>query len=183
LAGLCVTFYGASFPFHTFAQKYLVEAHGISNAQASLLTATPTCMALVATPFVGWLVDRVDHRLGFLILGSSLMFAAFLAFCSCRVMPVLPILLMGAAYAPVPTVMWPSVARIVPSGDMGKAYGLMAWFESLGLGGCNLLIGWVHGRARAGTANPHGHQAGMGPLSILTLLGLLFNLRIRRRRL
>lgn len=108
---------------------------------------------------------------------------AHLAFCSGRVTPVLPILLMGASNSLVPTVMWPSVARIVPSCDLGKAYGLMAWSESLGLGGCNLLIGWVHDRARAGAANPHGYQAGMELLSVLTLLGLLSTLCIHRRRL
>lgn len=48
--------------------------------------------------------------------------------------PVVPLVLMGIAYAILAASLWPLVALIVPKQILGTAYGLMQSILSLGLG-------------------------------------------------
>ena len=180
---LCVTFYAGIFPFQTFAQKFFIEAHGVTASRAAMLVGIPTVIAMVATPLFGLLVDRIGRRTLLMLVGTALLAPTYLMLGYGRQGLVLPVVLMGIAFALVPAVMWPAVILIVPQGSLGKAFGLMSLIQSIGLMGFNTLIGWANDAARAGEANPAGYHLGMWLFTGSLLLGLLFAFLLRRQEL
>lgn len=57
IAALCLTFYGCIFPFETFGQKFLIDAHHVSPQTAALLVGMEPFFSLVGMPIFGMLVD------------------------------------------------------------------------------------------------------------------------------
>ena len=177
---LCLSFYAGIFPFQTFAQKFFIEAHGASASRAALLVGIPTVIAMLATPLFGLLVDRIGHRTRCMALGTALLAPTYLLMAYSH-QTVLAMTMMGVAFALVPAVMWPSVMLIIPQAKLGKAFGLMALIQSLGLTGFNFLIGWVNDAQRASEANPDGYRLGMWLFSGSVLVGLGFAILLWRR--
>ena len=177
---LCICFYAGIYPFQTFAQKFFIEAHGASASRAALLVGIPTVIAMVATPLFGLLVDRIGHRTRCMALGTALLAPTYLLMAYSHLM-VVPVVMMGIAFALVPAVMWPSVMLIIPQAKLGKAFGLMSLIQSLGLTGFNFMIGWVNDARRAGEANPGGYRLGMWLFSGSVLIGLGFAILLWRR--
>jgi MFS family permease len=178
---LCVTYYSGIFPFQTFAQKFLIEARGVSAARASMLAGIPTIIALVASPLCGLLADRVGRRTQFLAAGTLLLVPVYLLMACTRLDLALPMALMGASFALVPAVLWPAVMLVVPRGQLGTAFGLMQMVQAFGLVGFNFLIGWANDACRAGEANPGGYRLGMALFTTTVLAGLGIALALRRR--
>lgn len=178
---LCITFYAGVFPFQTFAQKFFIEAHGISASRASLLVGIPTAVAIVLTPLFGLMVDRIGHRARFMALGTALLAPTYLMMAYGRMNLLLPVAMMGVAVALVPAVMWPAVMLLVPHGKLGKAFGLMSLIQSIGLSGFNFMVGRANDWQRASESNPAGYRLGMWLFSGSVLLGLGFAVKLWRR--
>ena len=181
VALLCVTFYAGIFPFQTFAQKFLIEARGVTAYQASVLVGIPTVIAMVGSPLFGLLVDRVGRRALFMAAGTALLVPTYLLLGYGHLGLYLPMVMMGVAFALVPSVMWPAVMLIVPREELGKAFGLMSMIQSFGLCGFNFLIGWVNDAAGAGETHPAGYHPGLWLFTGSVLLGLVFALMLRHR--
>ena len=126
---------------------------------------------------------RIGRRTLLMLVGTALLAPTYLMLGYGRQGLVLPVVLMGIAFALVPAVMWPAVMLIVPQGSLGKAFGLMSLIQSIGLMGFNTLIGWANDAARAGEANPAGYHLGMWLFTGSLLLGLLFAFLLRRQEL
>jgi MFS family permease len=126
------------------------------------------------------MVDRIGHRARCLALGTALLVPTYLLMAYSHLM-VVPMAMMGIAFALVPAVMWPSVMLIIPQAKLGKAFGLMSLIQSLGLTGFNFMIGWVNDARRAGEANPGGYRLGMWLFSGSVLAGLGFAILLWRR--
>ena len=180
---LCITFYAGIFPFQTFAQKFFIEAHGATAYRASLLVGIPTTIAMVATPLFGLLVDRIGHRTLLMMLGTALLVPTYLMMGYGHLGLVVPMVMMGLAFALVPAVMWPAVMLLVPQEKLGKAFGLMSLIQSIGLSGFNFLIGWANDSGRASEAHPGGYHLGMWLFTGSLLLGLGFAFLLRRQEL
>lgn len=178
---LCVTYYAGIFPFQTFAQKFLIEAHRISAARASMLMGIPTVIAMVASPLFGLLADRVGRRTRLMAIGTVLLLPIYLLLGYTHLPLAVPMVLMGISFALVPAVMWPSVMLVVPHNQMGTAFGLMQLVQSFGLVGFNCLVGWVNDACGAGEANPGGYRAGMWLFTATVAAGLAVALVLRRR--
>ena len=181
VALLCVTFYAGIFPFQTFAQKFLIEARGVTASRASVLVGIPTVIAMVGSPLFGLLVDRIGRRALFMAGGTALLVPTYLMLGYGHLGLWVPMVMMGVAFALVPAVMWPAVMLIVPREDLGKAFGLMSMIQSFGLCGFNFLIGWVNDAAGASEAHPAGYNPGLWLFTGSVLLGLVFALLLRRR--
>ena len=52
-------------------------------------------------------------------------------------------IILGIAFALVPSAMWPSVAKIFPVKQLGTAYALIFFIQNIGLWGIPVLIGNV----------------------------------------
>jgi len=158
IAALCVTFYGCIFPFETFGQKFLIEARHVSPQTASLLVGMEPFFSLIGMPIFGLLVDRYGHRSLAMMCGSLLIVPAFPMLGFTNIQPVIPMAMMGVAFALVPAVMWPALVYVVDRSRLGLANGMLDSVQQLGLVIINLLIGWTNDHWLASAANAAGYR-------------------------
>lgn len=180
IAALCVTFYGCIFPFQTFGQKFLIESRGLSPQTASLLVGMEPLFSLFGMPIFGHLVDRYGRRSLFMMCGSLLLVPAFLILAYTNVHAVVPMAMMGVAFALVPAVMWPSLAYVVERSRLGMANGMLDTIQQIGLVIINLLIGWSNDRWLASAANPGGYHLSMSIFTGIAVLAVLCAFALRR---
>ncbi|HWQ08053.1 MAG TPA: MFS transporter, partial [Holophaga sp.] len=170
----CVAFYAGIYPFLTFAQKFFAHAHGATPGQASLFVGLVTVMAMVLTPIFGLLADRIGRRCLLILAGTVLLVPAYLLMAYTRISLAIPMGLMGLAFSLVPAVLWPAVMLIVPHGKLGKAFGLLALIQSIGLTGFNFLVGWANDVSGASATHPGGYAPGMWLFTLTTSAAVVF---------
>jgi MFS family permease len=173
IAALCVTFYGCIFPFETFGQKFLIEARHVSPQQASLLVGMEPFFSMVGSPIFGYLVDRYARRSLFMMFGSLLLVPVFLMLGFTNIPPVIPMAMMGVAFALVPSVMWPALVYVTDRSKLGLANGMLDTVQQVGLVVINLLIGAANDRWLASAANPAGYHASMWIFTVIAILAVL----------
>jgi len=161
IAALCITFYGCIFPFETFGQKFLIEARHVSPSTASLLVGMEPLFSLIGMPICGLLVDRYGHRSLLMMCGSLLLVPAFPMLGTPGIPPVIPMAMMGVAFALVPAIMWPALVYVVDRSRLGLANGMLDSVQQLGLVIINLLIGWTNDHWLASATNPAGYRASL----------------------
>lgn len=178
---LCVTFYSAVFPFRSFAIKFYMEAHGLSRESAGFYNSILPMASMIATPFIGLLVDFIGKRALLMMFGSILLLPVYLMRAYLGVSLVIPIVMMGISFSLIPAVMWPSVAYIVEEKRLGTAYSVMTLIQQVGVFAFNWIIGLSNDFAGASSANPGGYNLGMWLFSILGILGFVFAYMLRKR--
>lgn len=149
VAGLCVLFYSAIFPFQKFATGMLESRLDMSAAEAAKLFSYLPIGAMVLTPLLGAFIDRKGKAATMLMLGSLLVIICHL------ILGLVPeasfsygialaaILLLGVSFSMVPAALWPSVPKLVENKVLGSAYSIIFWIQNIGLLLTPLLIGWV----------------------------------------
>ena len=195
VVGLCLTFYSAIFPFRTFAIDFLTNRiltdHGgigaseamrvLAHQRAGMFNSLLPLSAMVATPLIGLLSDRVGKRAFFMMFASILLMPVYLLMGYTNISLLLPLCMMGIAFSVIPAVMWPSVAYIVDPKRLGTAYALMTLIEQVGFFVMNLLIGKANDYGHAGLGNLEGYRLGMLIFSVLGFVGLAFAILLRIR--
>ena len=158
LLALCVLWYSVILAFRsTFSIKYFQHTHGLDLATAGEMNSYVFLAAVFATPAFGWMCDRLRRYAPFLAFGALLLPIALAIMALTPWSLWLPTALIGASYSLVPAVMWPLTSRLVSPGRFGTAIGLMWVAQNAGIGGANLLAGWLNDRAAASAANPAGY--------------------------
>jgi len=180
IAALCITFYGCIFPFETFGQKFLIEARHLSPQQASLLVGMEPFFSMVGAPIFGYVVDRYARRSLFMLFGSLLIVPVFLMLGYTDIPPVIPMAMMGVAFALVPAVMWPALVYVVEKSRLGIANGMLDTMQQIGLVAINLLIGRANDRWLASAIYPAGYHASMWMFTAIALLAVLCALALWR---
>jgi len=173
ICALCITFYGCIFPFETFGQKFLIEARHVSPRTASLLVGMEPFFAMIGSPIFGYLVDRYARRSLFMMFGSLLLVPVFLMLGYTDVPPVIPMAMMGVAFALVPSVMWPALVYVTDRSRLGIANGMLDTIQQVGLVVINLLVGATNDRWLATAENPTGYHASMWVFTVIALLAVL----------
>jgi MFS family permease len=173
IAALCVTFYSCIFPFETFGQKFLIEARHLSPETASLLVGMEPFFSLVGMPIFGLLVDRYARRSLFMMFGALLIVPVFPMLAFTNIRPVIPMAMMGVAFALVPAVMWPALVYVVDKSRLGLANGMLDSVQQLGLVVVNLLIGWANDHWLASATNAAGYRAGLDMFTAIAVLAVL----------
>jgi MFS family permease len=195
VVGLCLTFYSAIFPFRTFAIEFLTNKiltdHGglgasevirvLAHQQAGMFNSLLPLSAMVATPLIGLLSDRIGKRALFMMVASFLLMPVYLLMGFTHVTLFLPLCMMGVAFSVIPAVMWPSVAYLVDPKRLGTAFALMTLIEQCGFFALNLLIGKANDFEHAGLGNMPGYRLGMLIFSVLGFVGLTFAILLRVR--
>ncbi len=180
ICALCITFYGCIFPFETFGQKFLIDARGLSPQHASLLVGMEPFFSMIGAPIFGYLVDRYAHRSLFMMLGSLLIVPVYLMLGYTDIPPVVPMAMMGVAFALVPSVMWPALVYVVEKSRLGMANGMLDTIQQIGLVAINLLIGWANDRWLASAANAAGYHASMWMFTAIAVLAVLCGVALWR---
>ena len=195
VVGICLTFYSAIFPFRTFAidfftNKLLATQGGVSSSEAMRVVAHQSAgmfasmlplMAMVATPLLGLLSDKIGKRSTLMLFASMLLMAVYLLMAYTNVSLIVPLCMMGTAFSVIPAVMWSSVAYIVEERRLGTAYALMTLIEQIGFFAMNLLIGKANDYRHAGLENPEGYRLGLLIFSGISIAGFAFAAQLRIR--
>ena len=180
IAALCVTFYGCIFPFQTFGQKLLIESHHLSPQTASLLVGMEPLFSMFGMPLFGFVADRYGRRSLFMTFGSLLIVPVFLMLAYTNIPPVVPMAMMGVAFAMVPAIMWPALAYVVDRSRLGLANGMLDTTQQIGLVVINLLIGWANDHWLASAANPGGYNASLWIFTAIAGLAVVCAMLLRR---
>ena len=139
VALLCVLYYSAIFPFQRYATNFLELTLDISAEEGAQLFSCFPILAMVLTPFLGFVLDRVGKGASMLMIGSVIMTACHL--CFAFLLPVFPykwlalliIVILGVSFSLVPAALWPSVPKIIDEKILGSAYCLIFWVQNIGL--------------------------------------------------
>jgi MFS family permease len=180
IVGLCATFYGAIFPFQTFAIKFFQHAHDASREYAGFLSSLLVLFAMIATPLFGLFVDRFGKRTVFMIIGSFMLLPVYLMMAYTGIPLLVPMMIMGVAFSVIPAIMWPAVSYVVPERRLGTAYGLMTMLQNIGLTAFNFMVGFANDAAGAGPQNPDGYEPMMWIFTVLVLLAVFFSFMLRK---
>ncbi len=190
---LCLTFYSAVFPFTALSTDFFVDKWGVqrvaestggflANVFGSFLHMFQTAgglssiiifASMICAPFAGLLVDRVGRRATMMLVGSVLMVPAYLLLGLTDIYPVLPMMVLGAAFVLVPAAMWPAIPLVVKAEHTGTAFGLCTAIQNIGLA----LFPFLNGRLRDAT---HGYGASMLMFAGLGVVGFVFALLLKR---
>ncbi|MFZ4463896.1 MAG: MFS transporter, partial [Bacteroidales bacterium] len=139
IAGLCVLFYSAIFPFQKFATDMLASKLDISIKDAAAMFSYFPIGAMILTPFIGAFLDKKGLGATMMLYGailltvSHLIFALVPAAAFTNLVAYATIVVLGLAFSLVPASMWPSVPKIVEERFLGSAYGLIFWIQNIGL--------------------------------------------------
>jgi len=186
VVGICLSFYSAIFPFRTFAIDFLTNkilaANGsaateaariLAHKHAGMFTSLLPLSAMVVTPLLGLLSDKIGKRASLMLFASVLLMPVYLLLGYTNVPLFVPLCMMGIAFSVIPAVMWPSVAYIVDQGRLGTAYALMTLIEQIGFFVMNLSVGRANDFRHAGLENMAGYRLGMLGFTSLAVLGFL----------
>ncbi len=180
VVGLCVAFYASIFPFRTFANLFLIDAHGVSPERAGELKSILPMFSMIGMPIFGFVVDRVGRRALFMLVGSALLVPPFLLMAHTTLPLELSMGMLGLAFAMVPAVLWPAVTYLVPVERLGSAYALMTFCQQLIWAGMAWGMGAVKDAMHASAANPGGWLPVMWMLAALSTLGFVFSVLLWR---
>lgn len=195
LVGICLCFYSAIFPFRTFAidlfTNRILDTQGgldtteavrvLAHQEAGYFAGLLPLSALIATPLLGFLSDRIGKRATLLMAAALLFMPAFVLIGYTQVSLWVPICMMGVALSVIPAVLWPSVAYLVNPARLGTAYALMTLIMQIGFFAMNLLIGRANDTQNAALGNLAGYQLGLLLLSGLAVGGFVFTALLRKR--
>jgi MFS family permease len=180
VVGLCVAFYATIFPFRTFANIYLIEAHGVEPGAAGQLKSLLPLFSMIGMPLFGLLVDKIGKRALLMTFGSLLLVPPFLFMLYTDLPLGLSMGTLGVAFALVPAVLWPAVTYLVPDTRLGSAYALMTFCQQVGWAGMSWGVGLVKDAAGASAQNPGGWTPVLWMLAGLASVGFVFALLLWR---
>ena len=187
VVGICVCFYSAIFPFRTFAIGFftnrLLDAQGVvmAHQRAGRYASLLPLSAMVATPLLGLLSDKIGRRATLMLAASLLLLPVYLLMGYTQVSLLAPLCMMGVAFSVIPAVMWPSVAYLVEESRLGTAYALMTLIEQIGFFVLNLAIGKVNDTQHAGAGNLPGYRLGLLIFTGISVAGFTCALLLRLR--
>ncbi len=158
IAGLCVLFYSAIFPFQKFATDMLSSKLGIDIKTAAAYFSYFPIGAMILTPFIGYFLDIKGKGASLMLYGALLLTVSHLIFALVPAdvfnVPIAlgTIVILGTAFSLVPASMWPSIPKIVEDHYLGSAYGLIFYIQNIGLLLVPILIGWAVTASNPGVA-------------------------------
>lgn len=158
IAGLCVLFYSAIFPFQKFATDMLASKLDIDVKTAAAYFSYFPIGAMILTPFIGAFLDFKGKGASMMLYGAILLTVSHLIFALVPAevfsVPIAigTIVILGTAFSLVPASMWPSLPKIVEDRYLGSAYGSIFWIQNIGLFAVPILIGWALNASNPGVS-------------------------------
>lgn len=144
---LCLLFYSGVFPFLKYASELMVAKYGVDPEFAGKIPSILPFGTIIMTPLFGILYDRIGKGATLMLTGSLLMALVHIGF-ALPIFTSVPfavglMVLLGVAFALVPSAMWPSVPKIIPLKQLGSAYAIIFYIQNIGLSLVPIFIGKV----------------------------------------
>ncbi len=137
---------GAMTSFMTFAPDHFFEL-GWNVHDRGLATSIPMWGSVLLGPLAGWLTDRHGGKGAFITAGMGLMAVSLAAIPGSGVPQILLGLALGASLAAVVTPLLSLPGSLLPSGQVGWGFGILATFANLGIFFCPPLVGMARDRS------------------------------------
>ena len=149
IALLCLLFYSGVFPFLKFATKLMISNYGVAEEYAGLIPGLLPFGTIILTPLFGIVYDKVGKGATLMLIGSVMLTAVHFTF-MLHVLPygwfaIILMLVLGVAFALVPSAMWPSVPKIIPMKLLGSAFAIIFYIQNIGLTLVPMWIGKMNG--------------------------------------
>nr|CAD7443321.1 unnamed protein product [Timema bartmani] len=140
---VCVAYYVAVFPFIALGKVFFERKFEFSPDNANTVNSIVYLISAVASPLLGYLVDKVGKNVFFVIFSVlvSLGCHAMLAFTFIN--PYVAMSILGLAYSMLASGLWPMIALIIPEYQLGTAYGMAQSLQNLGLAVVSLAAGKI----------------------------------------
>ncbi|CAG2067428.1 unnamed protein product, partial [Timema podura] len=128
--------------FH-FLRVFFERKFEFSPDNANTVNSIVYLISAVASPLLGYLVDKVGKNVFFVIFSVlvSLGCHAMLAFTFIN--PYVAMSILGLAYSMLASGLWPMIALIIPEYQLGTAYGMAQSLQNLGLAVVSLAAGKI----------------------------------------
>lgn len=143
LVFICVAFYIGVFVFVQNGSTFFQTKWGFSLEKADSVLSIISTFSAVASPFLGFGVDKIGFNVTWVLVASAVLCGDHLLLALTKVTPIAGMVIMGAGYSVCAAALWPTVALVMPSHQLGTAYGLMTAMQNLGLAVAPLAIGAV----------------------------------------
>jgi len=140
---ICVAYYVAVFPFIGLGLVFFEMKFGLTPTSANAVNSLVYIVSAVASPLFGFLIDRIGKNVFWVIIGIVLTLACHMTLAFTFLNPYIPMVTMGLAYSILASALWPMVALIIPSHQLGTAYGIMQAIQNLGLAVISLVAGII----------------------------------------
>jgi len=194
---MCLTFYSAIFPFTALSLKFFGEKWGIPPVSAESgsflykvfsnfihmfsttggISSIIIFASMVLAPFAGKMVDKIGKRATLMVFGSLLMIPSHLVLGITHFYPVVPMIVLGAAFVLVPAAMWPSVPLVVEKERVGTAFGVMTAIQNIGLA----LFPMLNGKLREITGTYTASQVMFSSLGVIALIFAFLLLKANKK--
>ncbi len=161
IALLISIFYSQVFPYMAIAKSFITDAKFASGCRgrpdeadclaeasnaAGSVASIVYLMSACVSPFLGRAVDYFGRRDYLAILGTGICIPTFLILSMTSLNPILPMVMLGAAYCVCAAVLWPAVQFLVDPSVVGTANGIATSIQMLGIGIVNLIVGQLMDR-------------------------------------
>jgi predicted MFS family arabinose efflux permease len=145
---LCALFYSAVFPFLKYATALMINKFGVNENLAGIIPGLLPFGTILLTPVFGSMYDKKGKGASIMIFGSILIIIVHLLFAvpilNHYIVAIILMIVLGIGFSLVPSAMWPSVPKIIPSKQLGSAYALIFYVQNIvALMSVPALIGWV----------------------------------------
>jgi len=130
-----------------------------AERQAGLVMSEPYIISAICTPVMGLVVDKVGGRALLVVVAPCLLLAVHLALALSSLPASFLLIGLGLGYTVFASVIWPSIPSVVPSRQLGTAYGLITALQNFGLFAIPIGVGLVHDMT--GDANPDNPYRGV----------------------
>jgi predicted MFS family arabinose efflux permease len=151
----------------------LLRVTGFTVASAGFFTSLVMLPALVLSPAVGYLMDKIDGKRAILAIGAVGLAALIIWVPAAAGQVTLLMVLIGIAQACVPAPAFALIPEVTAAQTLGLGYGILSTFLNIGIVVGPALVGLV----RDITGN---YQASYAVMSLFALLiaGAMFLLRL-----
>ena len=129
----CLFVYTAILPFNVIAGKELQVRFGLELSVADALLGVPFIISAVASPFLGFAVDKLGKRAWLLLVSSAVLVFAHCMLGLTMTYPAVGLVFIGIAYSLYAAAIWPSIPYVVEKQLVGTAYGLTTAVQNCGL--------------------------------------------------
>ena len=91
----------------------------------------PLIVSSILFPVFGLIIDKLGKRLHFLVASAFLLIVCYVLFLT--TVSIVPLIVLGLAYAVFGATLWPVLAFLVPQRILGTALGLVTIFQNLSM--------------------------------------------------
>eukprot|EP01013_Petalomonas_cantuscygni_P019478 TRINITY_DN3727_c0_g1_i1.p1 TRINITY_DN3727_c0_g1~~TRINITY_DN3727_c0_g1_i1.p1 ORF type:complete len:737 (-),score=172.51 TRINITY_DN3727_c0_g1_i1:251-2242(-) len=142
---VCLLFYVSVLCFNSLGTNYIAERWGTDLATAAGFVAVYTYVSAGASPFVGFMVDRVGFSLVWMLGACVLCVGTYVTMLSTTVVPpYICMAVIGLSLTMISATLWAGVPLVVTEESLlGTAYGVMTAVQNAGLATIPLIIGII----------------------------------------